>query len=64
MLIGNAEFTHPEDEQDHVDIKIVLASPKLTAKFHTDFSKHGDKFANDVRSYLCQFSRKALSEKA
>ena len=64
VLIGNTEFAHPEDESDVVDVKIVLASPKLTAAFEAEFGKHGAKFVADVRNYLGQFDRKVLQEKA
>jgi hypothetical protein len=64
VLIGNVEYAHPEDEQDIVDVKIVLATPKVTAAFNAEFEKHGATFAADVHSYLCQFDRKALTEKA
>jgi len=60
VLIGETEFTHPEDETDQVTIKIYLAAPKFTAKFENDFSQHGAAFVSDLKNYVCQFDRKAL----
>ena len=64
MLIGNTEFVHPEDDSDVVDVKIVLAAPKLTPAFEKDFGSHGANFAANVRNYLSQFERKVFLEKA
>jgi len=64
VLIGETEFVHPDDEADQVNLKIYLAAPKFTAKFETDFEKHGANFMKDVRSYVSQFDRKILAEKA
>lgn len=60
VLIGNTEFVHPEDDSDVVDVKIVLAAPKLTPAFERDFGSHGTKFAADVRNYVSQFERKVF----
>jgi hypothetical protein len=60
-LVGNTEFTNPDDESDRVDLVIYFAQPKFTAKFDEDFGSNDAKQAL-LRQFILAKTRKELEE--